>query len=800
MRNRWQLAQAAAAVALVVMMGEIVVHSRAATPPPVQPADYVNPFVGTAASPAAPGTGNVDTGDTFPGAVMPNGMLAWSPDNTTSQPGGYNYGSNTIHGFSLTHFSGRGCPYEQDVPIMPVAKAVSASPASSPGNYTSTFSHTNESAHPGYYQVALASGINAALSATTRTGIGQFTFPKEGASSFVINTSGSVQGATASNTTISPSTNTVSGSVTTSIGCGTGNYTLYYVAQFDRPFAGYGTWSGATVKAAGTSVSGTSAGAYLTFDTSTAQAVNLRTAISYVSLAGASANLAAEDPAGDISSVSTAATAAWNALLGRIQVTGGTTSGRQVFYTALYHSLIHPSVFSDADGRYLGFDGNVHTLTGGRVFYSNIASWDQYRTNVALGAVLRPKETSDIVQSLVDDAAQGGGGLPRWVQANHNSAGTTGDSPDAYVAQAYAFGARNFDTAAALSAMDFGASNPIATSDGKVVRDSTADFLKYHYVPDHPSRTLEYSVDDNAISLFAAALGNTALASKYQTTAKYWQNTFDPNVKYAEPKSTTGAWDATSASATTGFIEGTAAQWTWVVPDFPTLISKLGGNAATETRLGTFTSKLDAGDSAPNMWIGNEPSEWTPYVYDYTGSPAQTQKLVRDIELQTFSNAPGGIPGNDDGGGISSWYVWSAMGLFPGVSGTGTLLTGSPLFTDIIITPESGAAIHIVDATASDTTPTVSPLTLNGQAVSGTQVAWSSLAGGATLVWGAPPTPSPTPAVAADLNGDGRVNVTDLSILLSHWAQTGTAVPGDINGDGVVNITDLSSLLTAWTG
>jgi putative alpha-1,2-mannosidase len=285
-----------------------------------------------------------DTGDVFPGAVAPHGMLAWSPDTTTKIPGGYWYPDNAITGFSLTHFSGRGCGYEDDIPFMPVTGTVTKSPGTDPAAYDAPFSHADETASPGYYRVTLGSGMDVRLAASTRTGIGQFSYPAEATSSMTINAGGSANGDQAAQVNIDPATRMVTGSTTAHVGCGSESYTIYFAAQFDQPFSAYGTWDGGPLQAGSTSVTGAHSGAYLSFDTASGQAVLAKTAVSYVSVAGAEANLTAEDPGWSVGSLQAQAQtqAAWNTLLNEIQVGGGTSTERTVLYTALYHMFIEP--------------------------------------------------------------------------------------------------------------------------------------------------------------------------------------------------------------------------------------------------------------------------------------------------------------------------------------------------------------------------------------------------------------------------------------------------------------------------
>src|SRR5712691_11235741 len=458
-----------ASVALLLL----VTLANGATAQPVRDlASFVDPFIGTGPAPSATYGQEFDGGDVFPGAAYPSGMLAWSPDTVEHKlPGGYFYPDHSIKGFSLTHFSGRGCTVYQDIPIMPINGTLGVSPRVQPA--VATFSHANESAEPGAYGVSLDDGIRVELSVTPRTGIGVVTFPKDG--TLVVDAAGSINDVFDSAVAIDPQQQMLTGFVVAQVGCGLDRYTLYFAIAFDQPFASYGTWTENQLDSGSTSARARHAGAYLTFNTPT---VKMKPAISYVSVDNALNNLKSEDAAWDFDALKTAARAAWNATLGSIDVIGGSEKDLKVFYTALYHSFFHPNVFSDANGEYLGFDDQLHQVAGGHAHYHNIPGWDEYRSLIQLRSILAPEQTSDIIQSLVEDAMQGGGGMPRWEQANRNSAGMVGDSPGAYVANAFAFGARDFDTAAALQALDFGASVAAAQSGGHVVREYLEPWLR----------------------------------------------------------------------------------------------------------------------------------------------------------------------------------------------------------------------------------------------------------------------------------------------------------------------------------
>ena len=714
---------------LVAMLGPGGVRAQSNT---VDYASNVDPFIGTAPSPSAAYGLEFDGGDVFPGAVYPSGMLAWSPDTVEHRlPGGYDYRDHTLKGFSLTHFSGRGCTVYQDVPIMPIFGDLNASPRDQPGLTQATFSHANESAVPGAYGVTLDNGIDVQLAATARTGLGVVRFPNNSTDgTLVIDAGGSVNDVQDSQVAIDADRQLITGRVVGKVGCGDDQYTLYFAVALDRPFSRFGTWAENQIQRSSASAHAAHAGAYVTFDLSGGTQVSLKPAISYVSIDNALANLAAEDPGWDLSGVRGAARAAWNAVLGRAEVRGGQDADRTMFYTALYHAFLEPNLFSDVNGEYVGFDDQVHRAAAGHAQYTNIAGWDQYRALIQLRALLDPSQTSDILQSLVNDATQGGGGMPRWEQANRNSAGMVGDSPAVLVANAYAFGAREFDAPGALSALDLGASDPGARSGGHVVREFLDPWVRLGYVPDQPSVTLEYATDDFGLAQFARALGREDLYDRYVSRAANWTNTFDPATGYVESRTIAGAFvKADPGGMCCGFVEGNAAQYTWMPAfDYSGLFARMGGTRAAAARLDAFFAQVNAGPDRPYMWIGNEPSLGIAWAYDFAGAPEKTQRAVRSIQRSAFNATPGGLPGNDDGGTLSAWYLFSALGLYPAIPGVGGFAIGSPLFSAIDVHLTDGNVVHIT----SDGSDNES-LTVNGSPLSGTWLDWSRLSGGATL-------------------------------------------------------------------
>ncbi|NEA97729.1 GH92 family glycosyl hydrolase [Streptomyces sp. SID13726] len=765
--------------------------ASSAAPPGLvtDPTAYVDPLIGTR-----------NGGDVFPGAVTPFGMFSFSPENTrgdatrTAAPGGYQYDATRIRGFSLTHMSGTGCAGGSgDIPLFPFAGEVTSSPASDTKDavYAADFSHADETAEPGHYKVGLASGVTADLTATARTGSARFTYPAGKPASLLFRTANSEVGSTDSTVDIDPATRTVSGSVTSGNFCGyldpegqRAYYTVHFTARFDRPFAATGTWQDdrltpGSLKASGGTggfaqggrpVAGKGAGGWVQFAPGTGQ-VGVRIGISYVSRAGAEANLAAENPpTRSFDSVREAAGRAWRDRLRAIRVGGGTDDERTTFYTALYHALLHPNVISDADGRYRGSDDEVHRVGHGhRAQYGTFSGWDVYRDQVQLLTLLDPRTGSDVAQSLYELARQNGGVWDRWL---HGASGThvmNGDPSPIALAGIHAFGGTDFDLRGALDSLVKAATVPTEqdlSPAGKPVlsvgqRPSLDKYLKLHYMPSvsnawgGAAETLEMSGADFALSQLASAAGEKDTAAGFSKRSQWWQNNFniaaDPSGGYIANRKADGSWVTGFTPATgNGFVEGTAAQYTWMVQHNPAgLFAAMGGRAKALDRLDTFFHDDDGdwaftGSGGDKSEMDNEPSINIPYLYAYAGAPYKTQQTVRAAMGQLWSTQPGGIPGNDDLGAMSAWYVFSALGMYPQVPSRSELVLASPLFPRIEITRPAGNDISIRAEGAAADAPYVHSLTVNGRTSQAPWLPASFVRDGGRLDYGLSGTPDPT--------------------------------------------------------
>lgn len=747
--------------ASLVTVPTLVVTADPATAAPLNLTQHVDPFIGTGFSTAPNPVPGGAGGSTVPGPVLPFGMVQFSPDTPRAQPSGYRYDDTTIEQFSLTHFNGAGCANNEDLGILPITGGLTTSPGRLPPGqpegsyeawqvYNATFSKANESAEPGYYKTVLDNygGTKVELTATRRTAAMRLTYPSTSEAQILFNTSRSATGDR--DGSISISGRTVTGTFTGGGFCKSATtYQIFYRIEFDRDPTGFGTWLGDKVSPSSTATSGVRSGGYLTFDTTTQRVVQAKVAISFVSLTGAQANLAAEQPGFAFDTLRANATSEWNAILNRIQVAGGSAADLQKFYTALYHVLVNPNLASDVDGRYRGFDYQIHTAP--HPVYQNFSGWDVYRSWAALIALVAPVEASDIAKSMVL-AGQQGGLLPKWSHNNTEIAQMMGDPGPIIVSSMYAFGARDFDTAAALSIMD--RSSYGGTMQNIPIRGWQSGYIQRQYVHENGSDALEYPASDFAIAQFARALGDTARYNSYIRRSQWWRNVFNPEAGYLQDRNEDGTWPwpLDPASHETRFAEGNAAQYTWMVPhNYRGLFELMGGRQTAVQRLDHLFKKLNAGISAPFFYIGNEPVHAVPWAYHFAGAPAKTSSVVRRVVNESFTTGPGGLPGNDDLGAMSAWFVWAALGMYPTTPGADTLALHGPLFPSILIDRPTGD-ITINATNAGQDNPYVYGLLVNGLSTQRAWLTFADFAAGATLhytmsgipsSWGSDPADTP---------------------------------------------------------
>lgn len=709
---------------------------------------------------ASPICGTAGGANLFPGPVMPFGMIQWSPDTEMgTRKGGYSYQDTRISDFSVEHMNGAGCSYGEDFGMMPILGDIPAAPPENRTTFAADFSHANENAKPGYYAVTLNNGIKTELTATTRTGFGRFTYPGSGQATLVINAASDINGSDASGIEINPDAREVSGWTVGGYFCNRKHNirdirTIYFYAVFDRPFAGYSTWADDNLVKARAKASGTTSGGYITFDTSGGRTVQVKLGMSYVSVANAKANVEAENPVSafssqDFDNAAKSAGDIWNSWLNKIQVGGGSPDEITNFYSIYYHALVSPNVVSDANGQYTGYDGKVHTTTDGRAQYGMYSGWDIYRSEAQLIGMLAPKEASDMAQSLLVDYQQGGT-FPRWGVLTEDSGVMMGDPAAPIIADFYAFGATDFDTQAALAGLVNAATNPAvyATITQLHERDALDDYLKLGYVPEHQtggygnvSMTLEYASADFGLSQFAAALGDKEDSTMLLQHAQNWRNTFNPKTGYDQMRRRDGSWapgfitHRNKYDGDTAYVEGSAAQYRWMVPfDLKDLAKVLGGERQAIQDLDTFHTKLNDGGNSDYAYLGNEPCLETPWEYDFWGAPYKTQAMVRRAMNELYSAVPNGYPGNDDLGEMSSWYVFGALGMYPELPGSDILVLGSPLFSTAVVHLKTGD-ITITASGAAKDAPYVQSLKVNGSNWHKPWVRFSQICHGETLAY-----------------------------------------------------------------
>lgn len=752
-RQRFEAAAAALALLLFAQA------SPAAEPEPI---DLVHPFVGTQ-----------NFGNTFPGASAPFGMVQVSPD--TGGQGGYDYKGDGIYGFSQTHLSGVGCPVAGELPIMPTTGAVNSV---DPNVYRSQFSHANEESSPGYYRVGLSKyNIVAELTATARSGWQRYTFPATNAANVLFNTGRANQRVFDSEIRI-VGVQTIEGRIKAGNFCaGKDVHTVYFTASFDRPFIGFGTWRGSTISHWSREAAGSGDnGAFVRFDTNADRDVVVKVGISYTSLEGARKNLAAETgDSYDFDATRAALRQTWVKELNRIRISGGSgpvyDERRRAFYTALYHSLLHPNLAGDVDGRYMGFDHQVKVAEG-YTPYQNFSLWDTYRPQNQLLELLVPDVARDVALSIVA-IGRDGGWLPRWSLANSETNIMTGDPVTPFLVEAWARGllAGYEEEAYALLRKTATSLPPLESPFNG--RAGVEFYSELGFIPsglslggdcihkggdndchNPASATLEYSAADAALALMAAGLGKTDDARMFTERGFWYRNLWDNGIKHFRPRMRDGSWmnPYDPVHAAEQFHEGGAYQYQWLVPQDPAgLVSLMGGRAATEKRLDDFFvyGKLlnDPIGTTRRDWIAtpydyyskptynpnNEPDLLAPYMYLWVGRPDKTATVVR-AAMTLFTTGPDGMTGNDDLGTMSAWYVFSSLGLYPTMSGADFLVVSSPQFPSATVTVGSGETLEISAPAASDANRYIQRVEINGTNLEKPWINWSDIARGGSLL------------------------------------------------------------------
>ena len=674
-------------------------------------AHQVNTLIGTQGA-------GLTSGYLFPGATYPHGMVQFTPTYFAKNAG-----------FVVNQNSGGGCEHMGNFPTFPVNGNLVVSPDKI---RNARFQVTAEQGHAGYYE-AQVNDVQAALTVTERTGMARFTFPSATSTASPSSPSSGtvIIGAGIAATRINEAAlvvtapNRVEGYADGGYFCGIRTpYKIYMVAEFDADAVTTGTWKGDRLYPGATFAEGEYSGVYFTFDTSQRKTIHYKVGISYVSVENARMNLRSENPGWDFDATCRQAEAAWEQMLSKIEVQGGSDSRTRQFYTHLYRSLIHPSVSSDVNGEYMGADFKVHKTNTKQ--YSQFSNWDTYRTQIQLLSILEPDVASDIVVSHQDFALQSGGSFPRWVLANIETGIMQGDPSAILVSNAWAFGARNYDPKPLFEIMRRGAEIPGAKSQQEETRPHLKQYLEKGYCP--ASIQLEYTSADFAIGQYALrAVGDEFASWRYFAQARSWKNLYNAETGWLQSRNDDGSWKPLSED----FREATYQDYFWMVPyNLKGLIDICGGPKAAEQRLDNYFRRLDAGYGDPWFASGNEPSFGAPWVYNWVGCPWKTSQVLRRTLDEQYSDRLNGLPGNDDLGSMGAWYVWTCVGLYPVIPGVGGFSLNTPVFPSATIhLPHHD--IHIKGG--SEKNIYTSRLSINGQEWRSTWVDWEQLSQGATL-------------------------------------------------------------------
>lgn len=756
----------------------------------MDPTRFVDPFIGTGGH-----------GHTFPGASVPFGMVQLSPDTRLEGwdgCSGYHADDTRVFGFSHTHLSGTGVSDYGDVLFLPVLGLpqahLSYGRAHGDGN-GSRFHKTSERAEPGYYAVTLDDArTRVELTATARTGWHRYTFPATD-SAFVLVDLRSRDEVIASSLRVVDE-RTIEGE-RRSRGWAR-DQRVFFVARFSQPFKALLMVD--SVAAPGLrDAEGRDLQAALQIAAHKGARVVAKVGISAVDLAGARAALDAEASGWDFDRVRRDARAAWRRALSRIEVAGGTSAQDTVFYTALYHTLLQPNLYTDVDGRYRGRDGEVHTARGWTQ-YTVFSLWDTFRAAHPLYTILEPERTRDFVETFLAQWREGGR-LPVWELAGNETDCMIGYHAVSVIADAWAKGIRGFDAAAALSAM-----RASADADAR----GLADYRRRGYVPgeresEGVSKTLEYAYDDACVAWMADALGETNLREACRRRAQGWRHLLDPETGFMRPR--IGGRFKTPFDPTEvdfHFTEANSWQYSFFVPqDIAGHVQALGGRAA-------YAAKVDALFGAPSRTTGreqaditgligqyahgNEPSHHIAYLYDYVGQPWKTQAMVRRILDSLYTARHDGLAGNEDCGQMSAWYVMSALGLYAVTPGQDHYAIGSPLFPRVTLHLPNGRTFAIRAQGNGRGRPFIQRATLNGKPLTRCTLAHGDLVAGGTLDFVMGAAPETTWASGADDGPPSRME--GLRVLASPALEGGA---GRFRGSQTVRLTTAEpSARIAW--
>ena len=713
------------------------------------PASYVRPFIGASTSTGKAGTYH-GLGKTFPGAATPYGLVQVSPNTITGgdNGSGYSYEHTTIEGFAFTQMSGVGWYGDLgNFLVMPTTGPLKTSRGKEGGpntGYRSHYAKDQEQASAGYYSTVLSDyHVRAEATAAPHSGMLRFTFPKHDQSRIQIDLARRVGGTSVRQYIKVVDDHTIKGWMQCTPegggwgnGAGHANYTVYFYAQFSKPFQKFGVWRAdipdswtrkredvesdryqqrvaeATVLDSATEVEGKHLGFFSEFPSAENEQVMLRSGISFVSMEGAQHNLETEITDWNFDALHQRTVDLWNGALGKMTVSGGTDDEKSIFYTALYHTMIDPRAFADVDGSFTGGDGKVHQAAGytRRTIFSG---WDVFRSQFPLQTIINPSLVNDMSNSLIALAHESNHDyLERWELLNAYSGCMIGNPAISVMADSYNKGILKVDDKALLDLA-------VKTSE----RFGNGD-KGYFYQSLGISNTLEYAYTEWCTGILASKMGKDSLAKVYLAKGQNYRNIFDDSVKWFRPRKEDGTWEAWPKEGRLkewlGSIESNPYQQGWFVPqDIPGMVALMGGNASVKEDLIQFFEQAPK-DFLWNLYYNhaNEPVHHVPFLFNYVQAPWLTQKWTREICARAYQNSVEGLVGNEDVGQMSAWYVLAASGLYQVCPGKNQYDITSPVFEKVSIALDpkyyAGKQFTIVAENNSATNVYIQRATLNG--------------------------------------------------------------------------------------
>lgn len=730
----------------VMLLASVAPDSFAQSKPAAGLTRYVDPYIGSG------GHGHV-----FVGANVPSGAVQLGPKNLSTGwdwCSGYHYSDSTIIGFSHTHLSGTGIGDLGDISVMPVTGNVTLADGKlgqPQTGFYSLFSHREETARPGYYSVRLKRyDIRAELTASKRVGFHQYSFPAGVQPKLIINLKQGIQWDRPTQTYIHMENDTTVSGYRYSTGWAA-DQRIYFTAVFSKKIKSFSV-SDSTQAKDGAELKGMGVIGLAVFDES-AGPVKLKVAISPVSIENAKLNMQAEIPGWDFNAQVARADAEWNAELGRVVIKSDDLSRMKVFYTALYHTMIAPSVFNDVNNDYLGTDKKVYKQAG-FTNYTTFSLWDTYRAAQPLMTLINPEKAGNVVNTFLAIYQQQGR-LPVWHLMGNETDCMVGNPGMIVVADAYLKGIKGFDKDLAYEALKATGMKDLRSLDllkkyGYIPADSTVESV---------AMGMEYAIADWSVAQVAKSRGNQADYAYWSKRGKGYKNYFDPQTRFMRGRFSNNTWRTPfnpfqAIHRQDDYTEGNAWQYLWLVPqDVEGLMGLLGGPKPFVAKLDSlFTAKGDMGaESSPDISgligqyaHGNEPSHHITYMYAFAGQPYKTADKVRNVMDNLYSARIDGLSGNEDVGQMSAWYVFSALGFYPENPASGMYVFGSPVVNEATLKVGYGKTFKLLVKNNSKTNKYIQSIVLNGKPYTRSYILHQELIKGGAMTITMGPKPSAT--------------------------------------------------------